>query len=187
MRNTASLLKKVMVASALAGATFLVSCKSDLETVKAISNFENKPSETMDNFRSVYTQGGKPRMIVSAPYVQRYSLKKEPFSEFNKGIKAESFNEAGALVASITANYAIYHENQKLWEARGNVVGKNSKGETLYTEKLYWNEQTRRVSSDVFVKVVRADGSTSTGEGIDADEKFQDYNVKKPKMSGFSF
>lgn len=187
MRKKTSLLKKVMVASALAGAAFLVSCKSDLETVKAISNFENKPSETMDNFRMVYTEGGKPRMIVSAPYVQRYSLKKEPFSEFNKGINVESYSEAGVRVASITSNYAIYHENQKLWEARGNVIGKNNKGETLYTEKLYWNEQTRRVSSDVFVKVVRANGTYSTGEGIDADEKFQDYSVKKPKMSGFSF
>lgn len=187
MRKIGSLLKKMMVASAIAGATFLVSCKNDLETVKAIQNFENKPTETMNDFKMVYTEEGKPRMIVSAPYLQRYSMRKEPFTEFNKGIKVESYNESGTKVAGITAKYAIYHEEQKLWEARGNVVGKNDKGETLYTEKLFWNEQTRRISSDVFVKVVKPDGSVNTGQGIDADEKFQNYNIKKPTITGFSF
>ena len=65
-------------------------------------------------------------------------------------------------------------------------MGKNNKGETLYTEKLYWNQVTRRVSTNVFVRVVKPDGNSSTGEGIDADEKFQNYNVKKPRLTGFS-
>jgi Protein of unknown function (DUF1239). len=187
MRKRHSLLKSILVASAIAGATILVSCKSNIETVKAISDFENKPSDTMEKFKMVYTEDGKPRMIVSAPYVQRFSLRKEPFSEFNKGINVQSYNEKGVRVASITSNYAIYHEDKKLWEARGNVVGKNDKGETLYTEKLFWNEQTRRISSDVFVKVVKGHGRESSGEGIDADEKFQNYTIKKPTMTGFSF
>ena len=64
-----------MVASAIAGAAFLVSCKSDIETVKAISNFENKPTETLENFKMTYSEGGFYKMEVSAPIVQRYSMR----------------------------------------------------------------------------------------------------------------
>lgn len=186
MRNFYSLCKNIMVASAIAGATFLVSCKSDLETVKAISNFEGKPTETVENFKMTYSEGGLYTMEVSAPLLQRYSMRKPIVSEFKNGINVISYSKSGKKIASITAKYAIYHEDQQLWEARGNVVGKNDKGETLYTEKLFWNQNTRRISSNVFVKVVKADGTPSTGEGIDADEKFQNYTVKKPRFSGFS-
>lgn len=186
MRNYHSLCKKIMVASAIAGATFLVSCKSDIERVKAISNFEGKPTETMENFKMTYSEGGHYKMVVSAPIVQRYSLRNPPISEFRKGINVITYDQAGKRVASITAKYAILHADQQLWEARGNVVGKNDKGETLYTEKLFWNQNTGRVSSDVFVKVVKPDGSVNTGEGIDADQKFQNYTIKKPRLSGFS-
>lgn len=186
MRNYRSLCKKIMVASAIAGATFLVSCTSDIETVKAISNFEGKPTETMENFKMTYSEGGNYKMEVSAPIVQRYSMRNPIVSEFRKGIRVVNYNQAGQMVASITAKYAIYHEDQQLWEARGNVVGKNNKGETLYTEKLYWNQNTRRVSTNVFVRVVKPDGTSSTGEGIDADEKFEHYSVKKPRLTGFS-
>lgn len=186
MRNFYSLCKKIVVASAIAGAAFLVSCTSDIETVKAISNFEGKPTETMDNFKMTYSEGGHYKMEVSAPIVQRYSLRNPIVSEFKQGINVVTYDQVGKRVASITAKYAIYHEDQQLWEARGNVVGKNDKGETLYTEKLFWNQNTGRVSSNVFVKVVKADGSVSTGEGIDADQKFQNYNIKKPRLSGFS-
>jgi LPS export ABC transporter protein LptC len=186
MRNFYSLCKKVVVACAIAGAAFLASCTSDIETVKAISNFEGKPTETMENFKMTYSEGGHYKMEVSAPILQRYSMRKPIVSEFNKGLSVISYNQAGKKTASITSKYAIYHEDQKLWEARGNVVGKNDKGETLYTEKLFWNEATQRISSNVFVKVVKPDGSVSTGEGIDADERFQHYNIKQPRLSGFS-
>lgn len=186
MRYRYSLCKKIVVASAIAGATFLVSCKNDLETVKAISNFEGKPTETMDNFRLTYSEGGVYKMVVSAPNLERYSMRKPIVSEFKKGIEVNTFNEAGKRIASITAKYAIYHEDQHLWEARGNVVGRNDKGETLYTEKLFWNESTRRISTNVFVKVIGANGLPSTGEGLDADDRFQSYSIKKPRLSGFS-
>lgn len=187
MRNVSSLCRKILVASALAGAAFLVSCKNDIETVKAISNLEGKPSVEMDTFRMVYTESGKVRMEVSAPELKNYEKGRKPFSEFKKGINVISYNERGEKVASITSKYAIYHEDEHLWEARNDVVGKNDKGETLYTEKLFWNEKTRRISSDVFVKVVKPDGSVNSGEGIDSDEKFQDYRIKKPRFTGFSF
>ena len=186
MRNLYSLSKKIVVVFAVAGAAFLVSCTSDIETVKAISNFEGKPTETMENFKMTYSEGGHYKMEVSAPIVQRYSLRNPVVSEFRQGINVVTYDQAGKRVASITSKYAIYHEDQQLWEARGNVVGKNDKGETLYTEKLFWNQNTGRISSNVFVKVVKADGSESTGEGIDADQKFQNYNIKKPRLSGFS-
>lgn len=186
MQNVKSLCKKIMVASAFAGAAFLYSCKSDIERVKAISNFEGKPTETMENFKMTYSEGGDYKMIVSAPLLERYRMRQPVVSEFKKGISVTTYNQAGKRIASITSKYAIYHEDQQLWEARGNVVGKNIKGETLYTEKLFWNQTTGRISSDVFVKVVKSDGSVSTGEGIEADEKFQNYSVKKPRLSGFT-
>ncbi|MFR7680711.1 MAG: hypothetical protein ACLU18_13125 [Bacteroides thetaiotaomicron] len=76
----------------------------------------------------------------------------------------------------LTANYAIYYENRKLWEAKGNVVVVKSDGKNLYTQQLFWNQQTKKIYSNVDSKIVQNDGrDVFIGEGFESDEEFKDW------------
>lgn len=81
-----------------------------------------------------------------------------------------------------TANYATYYENRKLWEAKGNVVVVKSDGKNLYTQQLFWNQQTKKIYSNVDSKIVQNDGrDVFIGEGFESDEEFKDWRFRRMK------
>ncbi|HOP12832.1 MAG TPA: LPS export ABC transporter periplasmic protein LptC, partial [Lentimicrobium sp.] len=81
----------------------------------------------------------------------------------------------------ITADYGINNEMAKTMEARRNVVVTNYlKNEKLNTEHLIWDQNTKRVNSDVMVTITTPD-KILYGEGMEADEKFYNWIIKKPR------
>ena len=112
------------------------------------------------------------------PLLEGYSLAREPYREFRKGVKITTYqNDSLTTVdAVLTANYAIYYENRELWEAKGNVVVEKSDGKTLYTQQLFWNARTKKIYSNVDSKIVQNNGrDVFIGEGFESDEEFKDW------------
>jgi hypothetical protein len=72
--------------------------------------------------------------------------------------------------AVLVANYAIYYENRKLWEAKGDVVVTKHDGTRLYTQQLFWNSMTKRIYSNVDTKLVTPTDEI-IGEGFESDEE----------------
>ena len=71
------------------------------------------------------------------------------------------------------------NEDKNIWEARGNVVGRNKKdGETIRTEYLVWNQKDGTIYSDKKVQVTTPD-DIIYGEGFKSDDQFNDWQVKK--------
>ena len=66
--------------------------------------------------------------------------------------------------------------------AQGNVCLSNIKDEFLYAEELYWNQKTKKVYSEKFVKIETPD-EVIYGEGFESDEEFTSYVIKKIKGS----
>ena len=129
----------------------------------------------------VYSQNGNLSYRFETPLLERYELAREPYMEFRKGVKVETYNDTTHLVEStLTANYAIFLENQQLWEAKGNVVATNAQGQKLETEQLFWNQKSKRIYSNVDSKVTQKDG-VILGEGFESDEQFQDFIFRRPK------
>ena len=80
----------------------------------------------------------------------------------------------------LTANYAIYYENRKLCEAKGDVVVVKSDGKTLYTQQLFWNAKAQRIYSNVDTKIVQNEGgNVFQGEGFESDEAFKEWRFRR--------
>jgi hypothetical protein len=75
------------------------------------------------------------------------------------------------------SNYAIYYENRKLWEAKGNVRIVKHDGTKVYTQQLFWNSTTKRIYSNVDTKIVTADDTHLT-EGFESDEDMVELNFR---------
>jgi hypothetical protein len=113
--------------------------------------------------------------------MEGYGLARDPYREFRKGIKITLFDsDTGAESASLVANYAIFYEDRKLWEVKGDVVATNSDGRQLFTSQLFWNQATHRVYSNVDSKLVDGD-EVHHCEGFESDEQMKDWTYRKLK------
>ena len=101
----------------------LFSC-ADKDAGRASASEETMMTEYSEDLSVVMSQNGRRSYHFVTPLLEGYSLAREPYREFRKGVKITTYqNDSLTTVdAVLTANYAIYYENRELWEAKGNVV-----------------------------------------------------------------
>ena len=139
-------------------------------------------TQKSDSLTVISSEEGKTDYVFFAPLFERYSLSKEPYTEFRKGVKVESFNDSTGIVEStLVADYAIFLEKQELWEAKGNVVAFNYEGQKLETQQLFWNQKTKKIYSNVDTRVTQPNGEIITGVGFESDESMNDWVFRRPK------
>ena len=142
--------------SVMGSAILLFSCERE-EAEDAAASEETMRTEYSENLSIVESKNGRRSYHFVTPLVEGYSLAREPYREFRKGVKITTYKDdsLSTVDAVLTANYAIYYENRKLWEAKGNVVVVKSDGKNLYTQQLFWNQQTKKIYSNVDSKIVQ--------------------------------
>lgn len=173
----------VRIALPFAGSAILLfSCEQAVEQTGASD--ESIMTEYSDNLTVLMSQNGRRSYHFTTPLLEGYSLAKEPYREFRKGVKITTYKNDSltSVDAELTANYAIYFETRQLWEAKGNVVVEKSDGKTLYTQQLFWDQRTKKIYSNVDSKIVQSGGrDVFVGEGFESDEEFKDWRFRRMK------
>jgi len=168
------------VALLLVGSAILLCSCEEQKTVEPGSLNEKLMTEYSENRRVIATENGRKSYEFFTPLLEGYTAGREPYREFRKGVEITTFKKdstAGTDV-TLTANYAIYYQNRKLWEAKGNVVVRKSDGKELYTEQLFWNALTKKIYSNVDSKIVQPDGSISFVSSFESDEEFRYWSSR---------
>jgi len=161
-------------------AIILSSCSNDIKTVNIITKKENYADLSAQKVSFLYTDSGLIKANIKAPELKKYSNIEKPYMEFSKGLNIVYFGKYPDTNSSITANYAIRWINDRKWEAKGNVIARNTKGDVLNTEYMVWDEKKEIIYSDKFVKI--ATGSDIIiGEGFEADQTFERWKILKVK------
>ena len=178
----------VLALSILGSATLLYSCSGKGDAV--VYDYETLLTESSENRTITMMENGQRSYIFTTPLIEGYSMATNPYQEFRRGIEMTTFTSDSLSLVDviITANYAIYYEKQKLWEAKGNVIINkfNRKAESheitdttkVYTQQLFWNGITKKVYSNVDTKVLQKDG-WHFGVGFDADEDLKNIHFRK--------
>ena len=160
----------VMVALSVVGSAILLfSCERE-EEPESESQIEMMMTEYSENLSVVMSQNGRRSYHFKTPLLEGYSLAREPYREFPKGVEMTTYknDSLSSVDAVLTANYAIHYETRDLWEARGNVVVEKSDGKKIY--------------SNVDSKIVQNDGrDVFIGEGFESDEEFKDWRFRRMK------
>ncbi len=176
--------RTIRVALSVMGSAILLFSCADKDTGRASASEETMMTEYSEDLSVVMSQNGRRSYHFVTPLLEGYSLAREPYREFRKGVKITTYqNDSLTTVdAVLTANYAIYYENRELWEAKGNVVVEKSDGKTLYTQQLFWNARTKKIYSNVDSKIVQNNGrDVFIGEGFESDEEFKDWRFRRMK------
>ena len=167
----------LVIALLLAGSALLFSCKEEKkaedESLDAIM------TEKSQNLTIVVSENGRRSYRFTTPLLEGYTLGRDPYREFRKGVKITTYQDDSLTTvnATLESNYAIYYENRKLWEAKGNVTIVKHDGTKVYTQQLFWNSTTKRIYSNVDTKIVTAD-DVHLAEGFDSDEDMVELNFR---------
>lgn len=163
-------------------AIFLFSCGS--KPVEAEHDDEGLMTDYSEDLTISETENGRLRYVVKTPLSESYSLAREPYREFRRGVDVVTYrsDSVGGVDVTLTANYAIHYEKRRLWEAKGNVVIRKSDGREVYTQQLFWNEKSGRVWSNVDTRIVEEGGRGSyVVEGFESDDRFRELSFRKIK------
>ena len=96
---------------------------------------------------------------------------------FEKGVYLEQFDSIFNIEASIKADTAYFYDKQQLWKLIGNVDIQNRKGERFNTELLFWNQATKKVYSDKFIRIQQPD-RVITGHGFESNQDMTVYVIQ---------
>ncbi|MDE7451458.1 MAG: LPS export ABC transporter periplasmic protein LptC, partial [Alistipes sp.] len=167
------------MALSLVGSAVLLCACEDTPPVDPAAE-ENMMTEYCEDLTIVESENGQRSYRFTAPLVEGYSQAREPYREFRKGVRMVTYQDdsLSSVDVVLTANYAIYYEKRKLWEAKGNVVVEKFDGKKLYTQQLFWNATTKKVYSNVDTRIVQGDRVDAIGAGFETDEEFKDWRFR---------
>jgi LPS export ABC transporter protein LptC len=154
-----------------------IGCENDIEKVKLVTGKDNTPVEHATGLNIVYSDSSVMKVRVVAKLMNRYQAE-DPYTEMPEGVKVEFFDKEKKPSTTMTAKRAVKREKAQQMEAFGNVEVVNSKGEKLNTEHLVWNEMTKKISSEEFVKITTSD-KIIYGKGFESNQDFTSYRIFK--------
>lgn len=158
---------------------YLSACENEVKDVQRLARDERIPMEVQHDFVLRYSDSSYIRMELTAPLAESYPQLDLPQREFREGIFVRFLDAYGNETSRLRADYALQLIDKELWEARGNVIVINEKGEELKTEKLFWNSRREIIYGDEFVTITTPD-QIIMGEGFTADQDFSEYELDRP-------
>ena len=155
---------------------FLASCvveEPDLSRYLA-SSIDNV--EEARDIEVKYTDSSELVFILKAPLSRRKLDRFTTQEEFPAGIEVTFYDKNGIARSWLTADYAIRDEATRRVTVQKNVVLKNDRGEQLDAPELIWDEKTKEIYTDRFVKH-SSDDRIIYSYGFKSNESFTRYEL----------
>ena len=164
----------------LGSAIVLFSCKT--KSAAKEESLDAIKTEESENLTIIMSENGRKSYLFTTPLLEGYMLGRDPYREFRKGISITTYQDDSLTTVNsvLVANYAIYYEKRKLWEAKGDVVITKHDGTRLYTQQIFWNSITKRIYSNVDTRLV-TDTDEVIGEGFESDEEMNEPRFRRWK------
>lgn len=143
--------KKFFIAAVISGCFFMYACENDVNEVRELGRRKASVEEGK-NIESYLSMNGKMKARLTAPVLLRYQGDSAK-AEFPKTLHVDFFNDSLKVESQLNAKYGRYLENENKVFLRDNVVAFNIKGDTLFCEELYWDQDTEKFHTDKKVTV----------------------------------
>ncbi|MEE9438429.1 MAG: LPS export ABC transporter periplasmic protein LptC [Saprospiraceae bacterium] len=165
----------------------LSNCTNDYNEVQAITQNNNLNIEEAEDVIILYSDSAALQVRITAKTMIRHNNKSDPYDEFPNGIFVEFLGDNGSVYSWLEADRAIRKEKKSEVITKGNVKFYNKKKETLTSTELIWNENTKKLSTNKFVRIIQPmKGDTSLGFGFETNEEFSQFEIKHKTSSRFN-
>jgi len=144
-----------------------------------LSSKDSIPDVAINNVHVKQSEMGRLSLELTAPKMISYQTS-DAYTEFPNGLRIVFFDSIMQPKTEITANYGISWDGRRTMQARGNVIIRNfQKREQLNTESLFYDRNSRKISTTDFVKITQPD-KIILGKGMESDEMFDNWIIRNP-------
>ena len=151
--------------------------RGEKNLAEAITERDSLPSMKTLRVTTLISDSGITRYKIITEEWEIYDKKNPPYWAFEKGVYLEQFDSIFNIEASIKTDTAYFYDKQQLWKLIGNVDIQNRKGERFNTELLFWNQATKKVYSDKFIRIQQPD-RVITGHGFESNQDMTVYVIQ---------
>jgi LPS export ABC transporter protein LptC len=134
--------------------------------------------EEASDMESYLSQGGSLRAKLKAPKMYRVSAD-TVYAEFPNTLHCDFYNAARELESRLDSRYGIYYENLNRVFLRDSVVVITTKGDTLLTQQLWWDQNTQLFSTDKPVTYKAPGKRIYAAEGVEASQDLSRITFRK--------
>lgn len=145
---------KYLLAACLLGCFFISACENDVNDVKEFGK-RSPGIEEGKNIESFVSQSGKITAKLTSPLLLRYqgdSLRK---TEFPNSLHVDFFDSSMRVESQLFAKYGRYLPNENKVFLRDSVIIFNTRGDTLYSNELYWDQSLGQFYTNTPVVLVQ--------------------------------
>lgn len=150
-------------------------CNSAEDDIKKKIVYKGPIAETR-NIVSQFSDSAKLQIKLVAPRQLQYESGDAVYPD---SLFLTFFDKDGKINNTVRANYGKYEKMKDVYFIRGNVIVNNpTKNETMRTEELFWDKQTRKIYTEKFV-TVKTEDEFLQGQGLTANQDFTNWKFKK--------
>ena len=142
------------------------------------------------------TRNGADRARLAAPYLARYEgdstyavlqadpdapdtlAANVPAGAADRAVHVRLFDDAGQPSATVDADRVVYRDEEQRFVAQGRVVVLTEEGRRLESEEVRWDEASRELRADGFVRITAPD-ERFEGVGLVAAEDLSTYELAR--------
>jgi hypothetical protein len=158
----------------------LVTISSCVVDEPDLSRYTTSGIENLEEARDievVYTDSSYTVFILKAPLSRRVYQRHAVTEEFPEGIEVTFYDKSRRPRSWLTSEYALRDQANRTITVQKHVVLRNDNGECLDGPELIWDEKTKEIYTDRFVRITRADGSVVYSYGFKSNEGFTRYEL----------
>jgi LPS export ABC transporter protein LptC len=177
--NKLSFYKKIFYAAAFfTGCCFVSACENDEKVINDMTKKVVMKEEAID-IVSMLSQEGKLRAILKAPLMLRV-FDDTVYAEFPKTLHCDFYDVNGQIESRLDSKYGKYYENLGKVYLRDSVVVITTKGDTLKSPDLWWDQNTKMFYTDKYA-TYHAPGKQVAGTiGLEATQDLTSVIFKNP-------
>ncbi len=132
------------------------------------------PDQESWNSTVIFSDSGETRGILKAGHLMVFNNENKTY--LGDSVRVDFYDDKGRHSSYMTADSGIVDNQTNNLEAIGNVYAHSDSGTSLWTQRLFWNDRTQKVTSDVFVKI-QSPKETLQGVGFESDRDLRNYRV----------
>lgn len=136
-------------------------------------------TEDAKNVESYLSQRGVMRAKLKAPDMVRV-MTDTVYVEFPHTLHVDFFNDSTKRESWLDAKYGKYFETLNKVYLRDSVVIINTKGDTLKTQDLWWDQNTKQLYTDKPARYFTKDKQITGNNGLIATEDLSSITFKSP-------
>ena len=142
-------------------------------TVVPIASSE-LPSQESWNSTVVFSDSAHLKAVLWSGHISAFASRQ--VTELGDSVHVDFYNDQEQHTSVMTARRGVVHDATRDLEAYDNVVVVSDSGTVLRTERLFWNNLTRKVHTDAFVDIT-SPTEHIMGHGMESDQGLKNYRI----------